>query len=394
MEFIKVLMNLISIDTSVPPGRNYPAVIEYLESLFEEAGCQTEKVLIPRECTKGLRGERVNLLAHRREPGKPRLIFYTHVDVVPAKGWPAFEPRQVDGIVYGRGAADMKGSIVALLWTLNKIRKEKLNYDLSVMVTTDEEMLGKQASQLEYLGQFLEPLQGSYIWDLDSSFGYVEIAGLGDIQMKIKVRGKAAHSALPHLGVNAIEKTFFLERVLLQLQKKVEKKESAISAVPDSGLEKMKSGLNITQTQGGNGVNTIPDECTLSIDRRLIPEESLEVAEKELRSIISAVRRQRKMKGVGFEIKNIVRIPGFVTPTDDPEVEKLAKVLKEVTGETGKYGTMGSFELPILASKWGAKVFGLGVARPDSNTHGVNEFVRLRDIKNLAKIIGKFLTGD
>ena len=84
MDYTKILKDIISIDTSVPPGLNYCEVIDYLQPLFEQLGFETKKIYIPKEYAEGREG-RVNLICHREEPEKPRLIFYGHIDVVPAE---------------------------------------------------------------------------------------------------------------------------------------------------------------------------------------------------------------------------------------------------------------------------------------------------------------------
>ena len=147
MDYVKILKDLISFDTSVPPGLNYGKAINYLEPIFKSVGFETEKIHIPAEHADG-NHERVNLIAHRREQGKPRLIFYAHIDVVPAQGWKAFNPRVEDGKIYGRGAADMKGAIAALLLGLEAVASKPLKYDTSVMITTDEET-GQASHQLK-----------------------------------------------------------------------------------------------------------------------------------------------------------------------------------------------------------------------------------------------------
>ncbi len=385
IDYVKVLEDLIRIDTSVPPGNNYGQTVRYLENLFKSVGCKTERICIPPENAEG-RKNRVNLLAHRRNPGKPRLIFYAHIDVVPAQGWPAFEPKLKKGKLYGRGAADMKGAIVSLLLALEKIKKHKnreLNYDLSVMITTDEEI--GQASQLNYLRQFLGLQRGTYIFSLDSDAGYVSIASLGALQTTIKIRGKSAHSAMAHLGRNAIEDAVLVLNALMELKKKVVARKSKIEANPASGLRKMEGRLNVNVIRGGIKENIIPDECLISVDRRLIPEEGIREAKKEL------IDTLRSVKGVKWEISEILEIPPCFV--EDPITDKLALAIENVTGETGKYGTMGSGDLCSIASEWGAKVFGLGVIRPDCNIHAKNEFVYLKDIEELSEIITEFLTN-
>lgn len=383
MDYVEVLKDLLRIDTSVPPGRNYEKAVDYLLPVFGELGFETQKVVIPAEHAEGREG-RVNLVAHRRREGNPRLIFYGHIDVVPAEGWGAFEPREEEGKIYGRGAADMKGSIAALLLALDSLRTKPLNYDVSVMVTTDEEY--SQASQLRYLARYLEPVAGAGVFNLDSSFGYVSIAGLGALHVDIKVRGKSVHSAMSHLGENAVEKANLLVNALVELKGKVEKRRSKVPTHPNTGLGTMQSRLNVNMIKGGLKVNIVPDECVISVDRRLVPEENIEAARKELLDTLASV------PGVKWELEHVVAIP-TVPPCRDPLVDKLDGIIREITGSGGQYGEMGSGDLPHIVAGWGGKEFGLGVIRPDCNIHGRDEFVYRRDIEDLAGIIIRFLTG-
>jgi len=383
VNYLEVLKDLISIDTTVPPGLNYGKAIDYLEPLFKELGFDTQRVIIPAEHAEGREG-RVNLVCHRRGKGKPRLIFYGHIDVVPAEGWDAFKPRVENGKVYGRGAADMKGGIVALLSAMESLKEKSLNFDVSVMVTTDEEF--HQTSQLQYLRQYLDPVSGAYFFDLDSSFGYVSITRLGELQMDIKVRGKSVHSGLSHLGENAIEKASLLIQALLDLKRKVEQRKSDVAAHPDTKLDRMAGRLNINMIKGGIKVNVVPDECLISVDRRLIPEENLEDARKELLDTLASV------PGVSWQIKRDFSIP-TVPPCDDSIVDELANIINDTTGEGNKFGFMGSGDLDHIVATWGGRAFGLGVIRPECNIHGKDEFVYLQDIEDVAKIIARFLAS-
>lgn len=383
MDYVKVLMGLLAIDTSVPPGKNYEAAIDYLQPLFQKVGVATQKIHIPKEQAEGREG-RVALIGHRRDPGKPRLIFYAHVDVVPAQGWDAFKPRVQDGKIYGRGAADMKGAIPALLLALDNLKDRPLKYDTSVMITTDEET--GQADQLRYLGQYLQPVGGAYVFNLDASFGYVGITNLGALQMYVTVKGKSVHSALSHLGENAVEKANRLVNALLELKSRVVQRKSMVETHPESGLKKMEARLNINMINGGLKVNIVPDECVIAIDCRLIPEENLETAEKELMATMAAV------PDVRWEVARAFTIPP-VPPCEDPIVDELAAIIKEVTGRTGKYGEMGSGDLPhIVVDEWGGKEFGLGVIRSGCNIHGKDEFVYQQDIEDLTTIIAHFIS--
>jgi succinyl-diaminopimelate desuccinylase len=252
------------------------------------------------------------------------------------------------------------------------------------MITTDEEY--SQASQLRYLSRFLEPLKGAYFFDLDSNFGHVSIANLGALQMDILVKGRSVHSGLSHLGVNAVEKAVLLMEALLKLKTRLSSKKSRIQTHPETGLDKMVARLNINMIQGGLKVNIVPDQCIISIDRRLIPEENLSEARKEILATLAAV------EDVNWEIVREFSIP-TLPPCEDPITDKLAIILKEVTGDYGKYGEMGSGDLAnIVVNEWRGHEFGMGVIRTESNIHGNNEFVYLKDIENLAEILYRFLT--
>jgi succinyl-diaminopimelate desuccinylase len=383
MKYVEVLKDLISIDTTVPPGLNYGRAIAYLEPLFKESGFDTKRLTIPVEHAEGREG-RVNLVCHRREKGKPRLVFYGHIDVVPAGGWDAFKPRVEDGKTYGRGAADMKGGIVALLEAMQSLKGKRLDFDLSVMVTTDEEY--SQASQIEYLRQYLEPVSGAHFFSLDSNFGMVSVAGLGALQLDIKVTGKSVHSGLSHLGENAIEKASLLIQALLELKHKVEQRKSNVPTHPDTKLSRMEGRLNINMIKGGIKTNIVPDECLISVDRRLIPEENLEDARKELLDTLASV------PGVTWQLEGVHGIP-TVPPAAGPVVDRLAHAIAETIGEGNKFGEMGSGDLSHIAAGWGCKAFGLGVIRPECNIHGKEEFVYLKDIEDVAKIIARFVSS-
>jgi succinyl-diaminopimelate desuccinylase len=133
-------------------------------------------------------------------------------------------------------------------------------------------------------------------------------------------------------------------------------------------------------------VNVVPDECVISVDRRLIPEENLKDAREELEDTLNSV------PGVSWEFERVFEIP-TVPPREDPLIDELTCIVKEVTGEGGKFGEMGSGDLPHIVAEWGGKEFGMGVIRPECNIHGKDEFVYEKDIEDLAKIIVKFLSA-
>ena len=174
-------------------------------------------------------------------------------------------------------------------------------------------------------------------------------------------------------------------QALLALKDRVAARRSSIPTHPDTGLSRMEARLNINMIHGGLKVNIAPDQCTISVDRRLIPEEDLSEAEQEITDALNSV------KTVEWEIIRGLCIP-TVAPCSDPMVDELAAVIENVTGQTGKYGEMGSGDLcNIVHTGWGGQEFGLGVIRTESNIHGKHEFVRIKDVVDLGRIIALFL---
>ena len=148
----------------------------------------------------------------------------------------------------------------------------------------------------------------------------------------------------------------------------------------------MEARLNINMIQGGLKVNIIPDQCLISVDRRLIPEENIEVVKKELIGALSSVT------DVKWEVEKVFSIPA-VPPCDDPIVDELVRTINGVTGQGSKFDEMGSGDLSyIVTTEWGGKEFGLGAIRLDCSIHGKEEFVYQKDIEDLAVIISRFLT--
>lgn len=383
MDHLKILMDLIAIDNTVPPGKNYEQTIDYLEPLFKLFGCETQKIHIPKEFAAGEEG-RLNLIAHRRNPGKRRLIFYTHIDVVPVQGWDGFNPRVVAGKVYGRGAADMKGALVSLLIALERLKGKMTNYDVSCLVTVDEETGHGFGDELRYVRSFLEPVSGADFFSLDGP-NVVQVADLGVYAADITVHGKSVHQGGAFLGENAVENAIRLCQPLIKLGEEVIQKRSQVPCDPNFGLTYLQPNLTITMIHGGIKVNVVPDECVISLARRVLPEENIETVEKEILSVLNSV------PGVRWDLKRTMFLRPFPPTLDEPEADKLAQIVEQVTGIKGKYGAMGSVPLDPIGFEWKAKIFGVGIIKPENNPHGIDEFIEIKEVEKLAEIIERFL---
>jgi len=382
MDFwIKTLLDLVSIDNTNPPGKNYAQTIKFLKPFFEKAGFKTEMIKIPSSIAK----ERVNLLAHQRNPGKPRLLVYAYIDVVPAdKDWQPFTPKIKDGKIFGRGVADMKGSLIAFLMAVEKIKGGIKNWDTTVMVTTDEEV--NQKEQIVYLfKEKINQIKGAVFLNLDSTFGYASIGGLGHLSIKITVKGKSVHSAISHLGVNAVEESIPILDELFKLKRKIESRFSKIPVNPDLGIDFMQSKLNINRIDGGLKINIVPDKCEIEVDRRLIPEEKISQAKEEILRTLEPLKSK-----IDFQVEFVHEMSGYGQIS--PAAEKMAECIKKVLGCSGLYAVMGSGDLLAMAKKFNWQFVGCGVGRDkESNIHGRDENIQIKDLYSLAEILALFL---
>jgi len=173
----------------------------------------------------------------------------------------------------------------------------------------------------------------------------------------------------------------------MELKKQVESRFSQIPVNPDLGIKTMQAKLNIDLIKGGTKVNIVPDKCEIELDRRLIPEESVEEAKEEIRQTLEPLKDQ-----VDFDLEFVHSMSGYGQVS--PAAEKMAQIMKEVIGQGELYGVMGSGDLLAMAADYDWQFVGLGVARDKvSNIHGRDENARLEDIDAISEILHRFLVS-
>ncbi len=236
---IERLRHIVGINTVVPPGLNYDSLVDYLEPQFHAAGFATERVVVPTEKVAQiplpLQGPRVNLVASRVS-GRPEAVtIYAHMDVVPIEeGWKhdPFGGAIDNGRIYGRGVADMKGTIASLLTALEIIDELKLplHYDVHVIICTDEEIGVYPGAK--YLAE--QGYVKGHILCMEGAQDPIErLCSAGAVDFTITTVGKSCHSGSNYLGVNAIETMVPIMNELLALKQVVERRESESVAWPN-----------------------------------------------------------------------------------------------------------------------------------------------------------------
>jgi succinyl-diaminopimelate desuccinylase len=401
------LRRVIRIDTTVPPGRNYPAVVDAVEPEFRRLGCRIERVIVPEEKWRAialpLEGERVNLVATLPAPGKPPLSVYTHMDVVPVDaGW-THDPwgaELVDGRLYGRGVADMKGTIASMLTALEVMRDLGLApaHEITYVLCTDEE-IGVYAG-VRYLAE-----QG-YVKTpvLCLEGGQEPVRGMGAngaVDFTITTIGRSCHSGRNYLGVNALEAMVPIMTELLTLKAEVEARRSALPVAPDPATPQAPTHLspmfNLDVIRAGSKSNIVPGECALIVNRRYIPEERFEEVVAEVQAAVARGRARSNALDVRLEIMHIY--PAYYQGIDHPLALRVMEALRLAHGyrpeEFAATGAGGSTDMADIARVLDTdEIATVGPGRrSESRAHGNDESIRLSDLKaHAAELVYLFTT--
>ena len=396
-DLVDLTCRLVSIETTSPPGLNYPKISQVLAGELKDLGVTPTVSQIPEATFKqrvppelGLKGPRPNTYATIKGEGEgPKLLLNGHVDVVPAdpSGWTnsPFKPAVRNGRIYGRGAADMKGSDAATILSLKALVETgaKFSGSITPTFTTDEEVGGYTG--VNYLvDKHVISKDIDYCISSDSGIEVLHVAALGDSVFLITVKGKAAHSGRGWTGVNAIEEAAGLIEKLKILGREVAKKRSKIPAEPMYGTKKMRPGLYVNVIKGGLKSNIIPDTCEIQVDRRLIPDENAIDADRQ---IMKVVREYAKNSPAKISVKKMPSYDPMITPPDHKLIKVVRKQARKVLGrDTPPAGSQGSTDMAAV-TKLGIPVAVLGATRQDSNIHGIDEQVRISDLVSVTKIL-------
>jgi len=397
-DLVDLTCRLVNIDTTVPPGLNYPKISQVLASELKELGVTPTVSYIPEASMRrrvspevGLKGPRPNTYGTLKgEREGPWVLLNGHVDVVPAdpSGWShdPFEPVVKNGKIFGRGAADMKGSSACQIFAMKALVETGVKFRgrITSTFTTDEEVGGY--SGVNYLvDKRVITKDVDYCLSTDSGIEALDIASLGDAEYLITVRGKAAHSGRGWTGVNAIEHGASLIEDLKRLGEEVGKRRSRINAEPVWGTKKMRPGLYVNTAKGGLKGNIIPDTFEILVDRRFIPEESEPRVRREIARVVKEFAA--KHREVKASLKMILSYDPMLTAPNHPLVRTVRKVARKVLGrDVPPSGSQGSTDMAAV-SALGVPIVVLGATRQDSNIHGIDEHVRINDLVSVTKIL-------
>ncbi|WP_419895347.1 ArgE/DapE family deacylase [Macrococcus psychrotolerans] len=277
-EKVKILSDVIAIKSV---NDNELSVCEYLQKLLSQYNIEST--------IEKINKSRANLIAEIGE-GKPVLAFSGHMDVVSegnSENWKydPFEMTEEDGKLYGRGTADMKSGLVAMVIAMIEINNANLlqKGTIRLLATAGEEMEQKGSAQL-YSNGYMDDVDALIIAEPSESM--IAYAHKGSMNFRVTSRGKSSHSSAPFMGQNAIKPLIEVirevENEFNHVLKDVEFKVLDFSSLSD----KVKKEFNIeisseslgsailtnTIIQGGNQVDSIPEHAVAEFNARTVPE--------------------------------------------------------------------------------------------------------------------------
>jgi acetylornithine deacetylase/succinyl-diaminopimelate desuccinylase-like protein len=409
-EVASLTRRLIRVDTTNPPG-NETAAAELLRDYLEAAGVECELYArVP---------ERANLVARIRGRGDgPSLALLSHTDVVlaDAAAWERdpFGGELVDGVVWGRGALDMKGEVAASAVAMATLAREgwRGSGDLIFVAAADEEV-GDGFGLSWLVEQHPDAVRADFSVN-EGAGDRVELGGKVlylcstaekmSSPFKLRVHGRSGHASMPSIADNALVKAApLVERlgrfaVEPQLIPEVEGFLTALlGEAPSAGdalararevaplaAELIEPLLSLTvaptMAHASDKRNVIPALCEITIDTRLLPGQTPEEAEAAIRAFLG---------GDGYELENVERQGGTRSPIGGPLWDAVASFVE--TEEPGAAAApicvAGFTDSHWMREAFGTVAYGFFPARElDSETaarliHSTNERVPVGDLE-------------
>ncbi len=397
-DLLRRLRWLVGCATVNPPGEHYDVITRWLTRELTSLGLQAKRYDIPDAWMKKYLPPdqqgfpRFNVLAKLPVRGARKTIhFNAHYDVVPVSGqWRHGSPfsGKVDGgWIYGRGTADMKGSIASLLLALQALRATGTapRFNVEVSFTADEET--DSALGTGWLVR-QAPISPDYAVVMEGGEGPAVCCGHnGVIWLEVTVHGRAAHGSTPEAGINALEK---MSALVLELEGY--KRQLARRAFVTPGGATMHPTINVGgvfSAGPGGKINTVPALATFSIDRRVLAVEKHAAAERELRAALAAAARRIPHCRISVR-KTSENFACFAKPTH-PFFAAMAASVTRVRRKKAVFNVSTGFNDMHFFSHH-RKIPTLGYGPGGEDYHAVDERARIKDLLDSAKIYADLLT--
>ncbi len=357
-------------------------VMDVLEAMLTPLG-----FVVHRQTFEEADEEPVENLYARLGTEGPNLCFAGHTDVVPPGDealWdsPPFEPEVRDGVLYGRGAEDMKGAIAAFVTAVSRVVSadgKAINGSVSLLITNDEEGIAINGTRkmLEWLRARAETIDACLVGEPtnpDALGEMIKVGRRGSITCDLIVRGLQGHVAYPDRADNPVKR---LINALNEMQ----------NYMLDSGSEFFPpSNLEITSIDVGNPtVNLIPASAHAKLNIRFNDQHTSASITEWLHDVCA---RHVGPRDAAYELRTRVSGESFLT-RDEVLIGTLSASVRAVTGRTPELSTTGgTSDARFIKDTCPVIEFGTTGA----TAHAVNERVAVDTLEQLSEVYFQFLT--
>ncbi|MCW7554640.1 succinyl-diaminopimelate desuccinylase [Endozoicomonas gorgoniicola] len=370
-ETLKLAMDLISRASVTPEDKGCQ---ELMISRLEPLGFKVERLRF---------GEVDNIWLRKGDTG-PVLAFAGHTDVVPTGsedkwGNPPFSPIIDDeGMLHGRGAADMKGSLAAMVTACEAFLQESPDHEGSIafLITSDEEGPAKHGTVkvIEHLEARHEKIDWCIVGEPSSTSlvgDVIKNGRRGSMHGHLVIKGIQGHVAYPHLARNPVHE------VALALSE-------LTGEVWDNGNEYFPpTSFQIWHIQAGEGAsNVIPGKCEVNFNFRFSPEVTAEQLQQRVLTILDAHK-------LSYDIEWHISGQPFLTQPG-ALVNATREAIRAITGRATELSTSGGTSDGRFIAPTGTQVVELGPV--NATIHKVNECVKASDLDDLSQIYQGILT--
>jgi acetylornithine deacetylase/succinyl-diaminopimelate desuccinylase family protein len=360
IETLADLVRINSVNPAYEGGRPEAQIQAYVAEFLRAHGIDVRvQEVLP---------ERANVIGML--PGRnarKRIVFEAHTDTAGVDGMTIdpFSPKMCNGRMYGRGTCDTKAGLAAMLHAIADLKRSGTIPESEVWVaaTVDEEFAYRGVLRL------CENLRADAAVVAEPTETRLVTASKGCVRWRIAVKGRAAHSSKPHLGVNAI---YGMCRIIAALERT-----SAQLRVLSHALVGSPT-VNVGVIRGGTQVNIVPEFCAIEIDRRLIPGESPDAVFEHYKELIQDLSLNDS--GMEVEVEAPVLKDWPLETSPDAAVVKMSAMLLDERGLNGQPAGVdfGSDASKLARAKIPSIIFGPGSI---DHAHTADEFVELEQME-------------
>jgi succinyl-diaminopimelate desuccinylase len=380
-EMAALLEALVRIPTENPPGRELGRCAVVLRDAMEGLGFSPE--LIELAPAGGL--EEPAIVRGSVGSGEQLVYYHGHFDVVPAQSPEQFEPQRRDGRIVGRGAADMKGGLVSMLYGAAAARELGLldGRRLVFHIVCDEETGSTAGSGHLREADLIDPGAVAML-TAEPTGGVIWHACRGAITLRVRTSGREAHVGYVHEGVNAFEHLIRIAEPLTVLSRELLDKRTSFPVERDEAAGSML--VVGGQAGAGAGFNVVPGSAWFSVDRRFNPEEQLD---QELARLTGMIEEAAQAAGAEVDIDVLQAQPSGSTDRDHPAARTLARCVEAVEAAGATFQLCPG----VLETRWysqlGIPAFAYGGGRLDVS-HGPHEYIDEAAMRRCAAVYALF----